>query len=160
MSLKIGDSSYRVLWEGAKIEYLEYVLRTIRSCDGITYGYWWCKLPGTTWGKVSKKHGDFGWLPGAHPCFREKHTIKKGRPYAASKLGALRDEIASLRDLISDSEYGADCHYYDDDGPTLGDQLKIALAAQKRLRKTWTTITGRRPTWHDPSWLASCRAKR
>lgn len=132
MALKVGDSCYCVRWEGSRIAYWEYVLRTIRTRHGVTYGYWWCKLPGVTWGKVSKKHGDYGWLSGAWPGFRERHPIVKGRPYAASTLGALRDELASLRENIS--EYGADCHYDEDDGPTLGEQLKIALAAQKRLR--------------------------
>ncbi|MFP1645670.1 hypothetical protein [Pontitalea aquivivens] len=134
MALKIGDSCYRARLDGTRIEYWEYVLRTIRTRHGVTYGYWWCKLPGVTWGKLSPKHGDYGWLPNAWTGFRDRKPIDKGRPHAASKAGALRDEIASLRGLIVD--YGADCHFDDDDGPTLAEQLKSALAAQKRLRQS------------------------
>lgn len=80
MTLKINDKSYCVSWNGTQIEYWEYVLRTIRTRHGIPYGYWWCKLPGITWGKVSTKHGDFGWLPGVWTGFREKRSITRGRP--------------------------------------------------------------------------------
>ncbi len=134
MALKIGDTCYCVRWNGSRVEYWEYVLRTIQTRNGVTYGYWWCKLPGTTWGKVSKTHGDYGWIPGAWPGFRDKHPIERGRPYAASKLGALRDEIASLRSSIV--EYGPSEPYDETDGPTLGDQLKTALTAQKRQRNS------------------------
>ncbi|RWR30525.1 hypothetical protein D2T29_12705 [Sinirhodobacter populi] len=134
MALKTGDICYSVQWTGTRIEYCEHVLRTIRTRKHLTYGYWWCKIPGVTWGKLSKTHGDYGWLPGAWPGFRRKHPIDRGRPYAASKLGALRDEIADLRVTIA--RYGADEPYDEDGGPTLGDQLKAALAAQKRMRKS------------------------
>lgn len=133
MALKVGDSCYTIVWKGTRIEYWKYILRTIRTRNSTVYGYWWCKLPGVTWGKVSKKAGDYGWLPDAHRDFCTKHRLSQGRPYAASKLGALRDEIADLRCNIEG--YGADCHFYDDDGPTLGEHLKIAIAAQKRRRK-------------------------
>lgn len=131
MTLKINDNSYCVRWNGTQIEYWEYVLRTIRTRHGITYGYWWCKLPGITWGKISPKQGDFGWLPGVWTGFREKRSITRGRPYAATKLGALRDEISDLRRHIED--FGPDTSL-DDNGPMLKDQLKAALSAQKRMR--------------------------
>lgn len=133
MSLKVGDRCFRVVLDGARIEYWEYVLRTVRTRNGIKYGYWWNKLPGQTWGKVSKKHGDYGWLPNAWGGWRERHPLERGRPYAASKRGALRAEIADVRALIKD--YGEDCDF-DEDGATLGQQLRSLLRAQKRIRQT------------------------
>lgn len=140
MALRKGDTCYHVVWDGPKIEYWEYVLRTIQTrkaefswATPITWGYWWNKLPGQTWGKLSNKHFDYGWLPNAWHGWRERHPINGGRPYAATKLGAIKSEIATLRGYIS--EHGAD-YDYDDEGVTLGRQLSLALAAQKRLRKT------------------------
>lgn len=131
MSLKLGAQSYTVVWNGKRIEYWEYVLRTIRTRHGTPYGYWWCKIPGLTWGKLSPKHGDYGWLPTAPTEFRLMTRVEKGRPYAASKLGALRLEIAELREEIR--EHGADSRYFEDEA-TVGEKLPIALKAQKRLR--------------------------
>ena len=97
MALKKGDTCYQIMWEGKQIEYWEYVLRTIQTRDSVVWGYWWPKLPGVTWGKVSSKHRDFGWLKDAWSTFRVKKALSRGRPYAASKAGALRDAIAELR---------------------------------------------------------------
>lgn len=132
MTLKVGDRCFHVVLDGARIEYWEYVLRTIRTRSGVKYGYWWNKLPGQTWGKVSKKHGDYGWLSDAWNGWRERYPIASGRPYAASKLGAIRDEIANVRDQIK--EYG-EGYEFDEDGAPLGQQLASLLRAQKRLRK-------------------------
>ncbi|MEP2533519.1 hypothetical protein [Shimia sp.] len=143
--LKKGDTCWSLVWsEDGRIEWWEYVLRTIQtrkeplwpgdtSGYACTYGYWWPKLKGTTWGKVSRKHGDLGWLPGAWSCFREKLSINAGRPYPKTQLGALRQEIAEVRAEIK--ERGPDSHDWSCEIPASW-RLKKLLAAQKRLRKT------------------------
>lgn len=131
MTLRVGDTCYLAIMSGRKIEFWEYVLRTIRKRNGLRYGYWWNKLPGQTWGKLSKKHRDYGWLPDAWPGWREKYPTDRGRPFATTKLGALRREIASVRANID--EYGPD-YDLDEEGATLGEQLSALLRAQTRLR--------------------------
>lgn len=138
--LKKGDTCFCAYWEGSSLKFWTYHLRTIQArkdpilswAKPLKYGYWWQKVPGLTWGKLSKKHGDFGWLKNADRLFCRKHLIERGRPYAATKLGAVRAEIADLRGYIK--EYGAD-EDLEGDGVTLGRQLQLALTAQKRLRK-------------------------
>jgi hypothetical protein len=132
MSLKKGDVCFHIVWDGKKVEFWEYVLRTIQVRGGVQFGYWWPKFPGVTWGKRSSKHGDFGWLHSAPAEFRVKHGTERGRPYAASRLGALRQEIADLRAKIKDD--GEDYSDDSDEGVSLGDRLKSAIAAQKRMR--------------------------
>lgn len=133
MGLKVGDTSFKIVWDGKKVEFWEYVLRTIQVRGGVQFGYWWPKFPGVTWGKRSSKHGDFGWLDNAPAEFRVKHRTERGRPYAASRLGALRQEIADLRNQIK--EDGEDYSDDSDEGFSLGVRLESAIAAQKREAK-------------------------
>lgn len=143
MALKVGDTCYKAWVCEGKIEYDEFVLRTIQArkpnrwCEPISYGYWWQKIPGITWGKLSKKHFDYGWLKNAPVTHRIKCRIKDGRPYAATKAGALKDAIALQRKLIK--RYGADYKdiWEDEDEEgvlTYSQELDILLRAQKRLR--------------------------
>lgn len=138
MALKKGDVCFRAELSGTKVEFREYILRTIQTRAGRyswekpeTWGYWWCKVPGLSWGKRSKKHGDYGWLKNADPICRVKHRLQDGRPYGATKAGAIREEIAAIRELIR--EYGPDCDL-DEEGVTLDQQLKAALRVQARLK--------------------------
>lgn len=131
MALKVGDVCYTIYMTGTKIEFWEYHLRTIRTRHGWRGGYWWRKVNGDTWGKRSKAHGDFGWLPNGWVGWRVKHNTDDGRPYATTKLGALKDEIASTHANID--HYGEN-YDFDEEGATLGEQLKALKRAQKRLR--------------------------
>lgn len=138
MGLKKGDLCYRASFVGRKISYDEYVLRTIQNRRGKyswekpqTWAYWWAKIPGLSWGKRSKAHGDYGFLKDADPICREKHLLSAGRPYAATKAGAIRALAAETRSLIKD--YGED-YDFDEEGVTLGQQLTAVLGAQKRLK--------------------------
>jgi len=132
--LKVGDKSYTAVYGAhAKIEFWEYELRTIRTHRGFRYGYWWNKLKGVTWGKVSKRHFDYGWLPGSWVGWRVQHPIDAGRPYSASKIGAVAVELADVRRLIS--EYGENCDF-NEEGYTLRDQLNSLIRVQKRLRSS------------------------
>lgn len=118
---------------GTKVEFCEYVLRTIRTRNGWRWGYWWARIANDTWGKQSKKNGDYGWLPNAWIGWRTKYAIDDGRPYAATKLGAVRNEIAIARGNIE--AYGKD-YDLDEDGATLGQQLTALRRLQTRLRNS------------------------
>lgn len=127
MTLKVGDTCYRVFVDSGAVEFWEYHLRTIRKRPHGTakIGYWFPKLPGL-WGKLSTKHGDFGWLPNID-AFRVAKRIEAGRPYATTKAGALRDEIARIRASLRDE---TDQEIIDEMKADLGPLLR----AQKRLK--------------------------
>jgi hypothetical protein len=101
MGLKVGDTCFSVhVSDDGKVEFWEYHLRTIRRRPKGTQkiGYWFPKLPGVTWGKLSTKHGDCGWLDkNGIVDFRVAKAIENGRPFGATKVGTLRTEIAEYR---------------------------------------------------------------
>lgn len=88
---KVGQILYWIMAdeENGKISFEEYQIRTIRG------GYVYAILKAEwTWGKVSKKHGDFGWLPRIPAWCRKKWKVD-GEPHDLfkTKLAAIRDEI-------------------------------------------------------------------
>lgn len=88
---KVGQSLFRVLTdeENGKVEFDTYEIRTIRG----GYAYAILRAP-YTWGKISKKHGDFGWLPRIPKWCREKWAVDdEPRGLFTTKLAAIRDEI-------------------------------------------------------------------
>jgi len=99
--LKVGDTCWSVhVSDEGKVEFWEYSLRTIRRRPHGTQqiGYWFAKLPGVTWGKLSTKQGDYGWLDkNGITDFRVSKPIKDGRPFGTTKAGTLRSEIADIR---------------------------------------------------------------
>jgi hypothetical protein len=91
MKWKVGQIFYYVSTdeETGKVEFDEYHVRTIRG--GFVHAI--LKAP-YTWGKISKKHGDFGWLPRIPKWTREKWPVDGApRNMFMTKLAALRDEI-------------------------------------------------------------------
>lgn len=90
MAEKIGQ----VLWQASfdtetgKFEWNEYILRTIRGGKAFAT----MKLP-WTWGKRSKKNGDFGWLDPVSPEWRRWWLLGKMPDWMdlhTTKLAALR----------------------------------------------------------------------
>lgn len=91
MAEKIGQ----VFWSAnfypdtGKFEWDEYVLRTIRGGKAFA-----TQKNDATWGKRSKKHGDFGWLDPINPMWRRSWSLKTGMPtwmdLHTTKLAALR----------------------------------------------------------------------
>lgn len=139
MGLKQGEVSYIASIFGKKLEVEEYVLRTVRSRNVgtvfypfmVQYGYWTLKIKDVTWGKRSAKRGDFGWLKNTPKWCRTKVSMASGRHGSATKSGALRVLATNTRKLIV--KYGEDCDY-DEEGVTLGQQLKIINRAIKRQK--------------------------
>lgn len=136
MALKVGDTCWQVHVDDAgKIEFWEYHLRTIRTRPHGTrkIGYWFPKLPGTTWGKVSTKQGDYGWLDKKNIGeFRVAKAIEDGRPFGTTKAGIVRSEIADCRDSMKK---------YPDDPELISEvtvTLNALLKAQKRLKTAST----------------------
>lgn len=108
MSVKPGavrwtaDTDY----ETGRIEYSEIVLQSQqrrRKMSGATwYGeprlcnYWIVKNC-FSWGRLSPRQGDYGWLPSIPNWCRRTRWAHLAQPGAASKAGALRDLAAGLR---------------------------------------------------------------
>ncbi len=92
--MKVGDTYFRALVDEGKVIIDEYVLRTMRG----GYGYLIDKSP-ITWGKRSKKHGDFGWLDPIPTWLRTRFKIENGVPsgFGKSKSAAIRSALADRR---------------------------------------------------------------
>lgn len=133
MKLKVGQVRYWacVSSDTMRVEYSEWVLRSIQTRGGIKRGYWINKVKGVTWGKRSKKNGDFGFLKNIPAWLRVSMQVSEGAPYSATKKGALAKCIAEIRSDIK--RYGADADIWDE-GVTVADELAVALRAQKRLK--------------------------
>lgn len=90
--MKQGETYFRVSTdeETAEVDLDEYVLRTIRG----KFGYLVLKAS-FTWGKRSKKHGDFGWLDPVPGWCRERFRISNGIPsgFSSTKRGAFEEAI-------------------------------------------------------------------
>lgn len=113
---KVGQTLYEATINepDGSFEWNEHVVRTIRG--GRVYAILKTSF---TWGKRSKKHGDFGWLdPLPKWCrtsWREGDNPPEWRGMATTKLAALR---ACRKAQI---KYGADEDY---EGVTLSDIIK------------------------------------
>ena len=93
MKYKIGQKLYCIDFDtdSGKCSTSVYIVRTIRG--GFIYAIF--KLKDVTWGKKSKKNGDFGWLDPIESIWREKtilgnkfnsiHTTKKQAWRACAK---------------------------------------------------------------------------
>jgi hypothetical protein len=98
---KKGDIGYCVMWsdDDTKFEFWEYHLRTVQrrkvgylQDHRVLYHYWAPKLKGTTWGKKSRKHGDFGWLPMASQ-FTSRFVASSGEGYPPTKVEACKADL-------------------------------------------------------------------
>jgi hypothetical protein len=102
MIYKLGQIFYQILADESDgtVEVWEWHVVTIRG----RYVYAVTKLKGITWGKVSKKHGDFGWLrPFPAWCRKAWHKEQtetyfritpESRGLYFSKVKALRKELS------------------------------------------------------------------
>lgn len=94
--------------EAGKVVIDTETLRTIRG----GYGYLIEKVPGVTWGKLSKKHGDFGWLKSIPDYARTRFRVTDGVPsgYGLTKSAAVRSALAAARRGVAryTERHGAD----------------------------------------------------
>lgn len=122
--MKVGDTRYTAsIWDG-RIEYDEWVLRSIqrrkryagmRWIEPPLVFYWVNKIKGVTWVKRSKSHGDWGFAKSIPPEFRRAHLESNkpiGRP---SKLGALKALRAEVNGLLKTYGAGIDPEFPDDE---------------------------------------------
>lgn len=111
--IEVGD----VYWaigaddDTGKIEWEEYIVRTIRK--GRIYATQKNKW---TWGKRSKKNGDFGWLDPIHLAWRT--MWRQGQipthNLATTRLSALKRALKSQKDFGDPEDY---------DDPTMHDRI-------------------------------------
>ncbi len=104
--IKVGD----IFWECAvsdgsgEVEWDQWVVRTIRG--GKVYVILKASY---TWGKLSTRHGDFGWLdPIPEWCrksWRVGETIPSWNMIASTKLGSIKKVLASQKKYGSDDDY-------------------------------------------------------
>lgn len=101
---KVGDEFLQcTVSDGdGKIDWTRWRVRTIRG--GFVYAiavYPW------TWGKRSKKRGDFGWLDPIGPLWRRKWRVGGTRPpeLGATRLQAITHEIASVKRYGEPDDY-------------------------------------------------------
>jgi len=134
INIKKGFIRYEAFvdFDTARVEYDEWLVSSIQNRYGCLRVYWKNKIIGLTWGKRSKKHGDYGFLNNIPACCK-KTTKYPELLFSASKKGALRCCISDLRKDIK--IYGKDEVVFADDSKTLGQRLNGALRAQKRLKK-------------------------
>lgn len=105
--MKIGTVLYElsVNEPDGSLEWAEWIVRTIRGR--------WCyatvKVPGLTWGKRSKRHGDFGWLDPTPPfCRRKWLAVNPLRPLgglSTTRRAAVVEAIATQKKYGDDSDY-------------------------------------------------------
>lgn len=108
--MKAG-TEYFYAWfddEAGKVVIDKKTLRTIRG----GHGYLIEKVPYITWGKLSKKHGDFGWLKSIPWWMRTKFRVADGVPagYGLTKSAAVRSALAEERKYLAShkARHGAD----------------------------------------------------
>lgn len=94
MSHKPGAILYDAAVDEGRIVIDEYVCRSIRR------GRAFYTLKNfVTWGKLSKRHGDYGWLDPIADVWRKRIPVNGNLPtgMGRSKQAAIRSYIASMR---------------------------------------------------------------
>ena len=100
---KKDDIGFSVMWndDDTKFEFWEYRLRNVQNRkflgDIVTYHFWTPVLKGTTWGKRSKKRGDFGWLQPTATQFTMRYRAVVERQYAPTKVMACQWELGDQK---------------------------------------------------------------
>ena len=109
--MKIGDVRWECFEYEGKVEFYEWRCRTIRG--GKAY---WIRKTASTWGKLSKKHGDFGWLDkhidhryDRRHCYINKadnpyHFDEVRDDFRPTKLSALKRRITYVKKDMKDSK--------------------------------------------------------
>ena len=122
---KVGDIfySFHVDDETLKSEFSEYTVRTIRG--GKIYAI---EKNCCTWGRRSKKHGDFGWLESFNPMWRHSWRIDGKLPWGIfrTKLMAVNAEIKLYTKTDWKKWYGTTEDY--------DKYMKKMLSVKKRLK--------------------------
>lgn len=114
---RVGQTLYQILHEDdGKPTVEEWIVRTVRG-DKAT-AIW--KLAGITWGKRSKKHGDFGWLDPLPAWTRQTWRIEGTGP-----LGLRTTKKAAVAEALKNAEPD------DFDTP---EQFERYVAGLKRIR--------------------------
>lgn len=94
---KVGEFYFYAFYddEEGKVQFFEYGLRSIRK--GVAH--FTLKMNKVTWGKVSKRHGDFGWLPNVPKWTRDSIIISSDQMlrYRSSKQAAITAALAAAR---------------------------------------------------------------
>lgn len=91
---KVGQSLFMIFCDETtgKVEIAEWIVRTIRG--GKVSAIWKFE---STWGKRSKKNGDFGWLPNIPAWARETWRVdSEPNNLKTTKLSAIRKEMRSI----------------------------------------------------------------
>ena len=55
------------------------------------------RVPHLTWGRLSRKTGDYGWLPNPPRWMRHRVSFDQPNPYGKTKQSAVRKALASAR---------------------------------------------------------------
>lgn len=122
---KVGEF-YWYAWyddEDHKIIIDEYGLRSIRQ----SIAHFTVKYDGITWGKRSKKHGDYGWLP-TIPRWCRSPALLTGSSinrYAKTKASAIRSALAEARRMQREHKKNPELY---------GDHTAEISAYEKRLK--------------------------
>lgn len=103
MKYKVGQVLYEAVGDAdtGEVTTDEWKVSAVR--DGVVHCIMVCAL---TWGKRSKKHGDFGWLPNIPKWLKHSFPEKKGSRRAfTTKRQAYVDELAFVKKgWLSDDE--------------------------------------------------------
>lgn len=119
---KIGVKRYSAYVDGNRVEVDTHVLRTVRG----RWGYMVVHIPGITWIKKSKKHGDWGYAKNVYPAYRRKFMWDRGLPYHPTKKAAVRALWSEVQQAVKD--FGHDENIFLDpaDGHvTFGEEAEI-----------------------------------
>jgi hypothetical protein len=94
VTLKAGEFYFRASYdeETGRVTFDTEGCRVVRK----GYAYMTPRIDGLTWGKRSKRNGDFGWLPGIPSWMRSRVKVDDRR-YSQSKGPALRAALAAAR---------------------------------------------------------------
>lgn len=110
----------------------EWIVRTIRRPPGGKEKavYLTKKIVGVTWGKRSRKNGDFGWLPNTPEAFRKQFVEGDPLPY-----GILTTRRAALMHVhkVQKSRIKRLETYVSDAGEQEAEELRRNLADEQRL---------------------------
>lgn len=92
--MRKGETYYAANYdiETGKVSIEKYICRTIRK--DVAY---LIEVNEFTWGKRSKKHGDFGWRDPIWPGWRSRVTSNSEKRFTLTKSAAIRAALASSR---------------------------------------------------------------
>ena len=127
---RVGAIRYEAFYddEDNTITFFEYVFRSFRRDTG----YMVERCP-VTWGKLSKKIGDYGFRQNIPHYCRKSFPLCAGLPYSATKLGAVKQCLAVERKNYK-TTHAKDYEYHRRDKEDYDKAVKKLNAAIKRER--------------------------